>query len=603
MPQQAIGSVSRASSTHAWRRALELTASIHENTHTTLPVILEDLASRSGDSFAVISKRHSLTYQALNERSNQYARWALAQGLQPGDVVALLMTNSPEYLAAWLGMTRIGIVVALLNTNLVGDSLVYSINLVAPQHIIADGEVVAPLVVVGPLLDPRIKCWVQGRKDDRLPRIDAVLDTLSGAKLNNGEFRAPSLEQPALYIYTSGTTGLSKAAVVSHLRLMQWSHWFAGMIGVQADDRMYNCLPMYHSVGGVVAPGAVLVGGGCLVIRNKFSAKQFWDDIARWDCTLLQYVGELCRYLLAGPPHPREATHRIRLCCGNGLRQDVWHKFQQRFKIPQILEFYAATEGSFSLYNAEGKPGAIGRIPPFLRHRFPVAIIKGNGDSADPSRDEYGLCVRCKPGEIGEAIGQLSDGGNAAGRFEGYTDKTASEKKVLRNVFVQGDAWFRSGDLMRFDESGYFYFVDRIGDTFRWKGENVSTTEVEAVIATCPGISEAVVYGVTVPYAEGRVGMAAIVTTKSFDLSVLEQRLEQKLPEYARPAFMRRCHEIARTETFKPQKARLARDGFDPAAIEGTVYFRPEGGTTFEILDADTYVRIQQYGLSRDNRK
>ena len=222
---------------------------------------------------------------------------------------------------------------------------------------------------------------------------------------------------------------------------------------------MYNCLPMYHSVGGVLATGAVLVGGGSVVIRERFSARQFWSDVVRWDCTLFQYIGELCRYLLHTEPHPHETEHRIRMCCGNGLRPDVWNGFKERFRIPQILEFYAATEGNVSLVNVEGKPGAIGRIPPFLAHRFPAALVKYDAEADAPVRDARGFCVRCAPNEVGEAIGQLlKDRSNVGSRFEGYTNEEASEQKILRDVFEPGDAWFRTGDLMRQGRARLFLF-------------------------------------------------------------------------------------------------------------------------------------------------
>src|SRR6185437_14929589 len=204
----------------------------------------------------------------------------------------------------------------------------------------------------------------------------------------------------------------------------------------------------------------------------------FWRDIVRWDCTLFQYIGELCRYLLKAPPSEFENQHRLRLICGNGLRGDIWEAFQARFAIPRILEFYAATEGNFSLYNVEGKPGAIGRIPAMLAHRFPASIIRVDPDTGTPIRDENGLCIACARGETGEAVGRIGTADEGGGRFEGYTDAAQTEKKVLRDVQAKGDAWFRTGDLMRLDEQGYFHFVDRIGDTFRWKGENVATSEV-----------------------------------------------------------------------------------------------------------------------------
>ena len=259
-----------------------------------------------------------------------------------------------------------------------------------------------------------------------------------------------------------------------------------------------------------MATGAVLVNGGSVVIRDNFSASRFWDDVTGWNCTLFQYIGELCRYLLSAPPHPRERAHRIRLCCGNGLRSEIWNAFKERFQIPRILEFYAATEGNVTLFNCEGKPGAIGRIPSFLAHRSRILLVKYDIERGAILRDEMGRAVRCRPGEAGVAIGKMFEmSDNPGARFEGYTNSCDSEAKILRNVLDAGDAWFFTGDLMRSDRDGFFYFVDRAGDTFRWKGENVSTTEVEQAITAFPSVAEANVFGVEFPGVGGRAGMAA----------------------------------------------------------------------------------------------
>jgi fatty-acyl-CoA synthase len=351
---------------------------------------------------------------------------------------------------------------------------------------------------------------------------------------------------------------------------------------------------MYHSIGGVVAPGATLVNGGSVVLRQRFSASHFWDDVVESNCTLFQYIGELCRYLIHSPPHPREAEHRLRLCCGNGLRPDVWDEFKRRFRIPWILEFYAATESNFSLYNCEGKLGAIGRIPPFLAHRLPVELVKFDAKTREAIRNEQGFCIRCYANEVGEAIGKILDDHSSAGsRFEGYTDKEASSRKILRSVFVNGDAWFRTGDLMRRDDKGYFYFVDRVGDTFRWKGENVSTTEVADTISAFFGVIESVVYGVTIPGMEGRAGMAAIVVSHDFDLIAFRQHLAERLPEYARPLFLRILSELETTATFKPKKQGLSREGYDPTATVHTIYFDDRARQAFVKLDAALYKRIR----------
>jgi len=357
---------------------------------------------------------------------------------------------------------------------------------------------------------------------------------------------------------------------------------------------MYNCLPLYHSIGGVVAIGAVLVNGGSTVIKEKFSASQFWDDVTEWDCTLFQYIGELCRYLTNAAPHPRETKHRIRLCCGNGLRKDVWNDFKSRFRIPQILEFYAATEGNISLFNVEGKPGAIGRVPSFLAHRFPAALIKVDMETGHPLRDERGFCVRCATNEIGQAIGKISTGSSdAGGRFDGYTNKAETEKKVLRNVFVAGDAWFATGDLMRKDDQGYFYFVDRIGDTFRWKGENVATSEVAEAIAAFPAIAEANVYGVPVPGTEGRAGMAVLVLRSELNFESFRTHLAQLLPAYACPLFLRIRRMLDVTPTFKQTKAGLAAEGYDPNLVEDQLYFDHPVRQAFVPLDQLLFNDIQ----------
>jgi fatty-acyl-CoA synthase len=353
-------------------------------------------------------------------------------------------------------------------------------------------------------------------------------------------------------------------------------------------------LPMYHSVGGVQAPGAILASGGSVVLSERFSARRFWSDIVRWDCTLFQYIGELCRYLLHTEPGLQESEHRIRLACGNGLRQDVWNDFKTRFHIPRILEFYAATEGNVSLFNVEGEPGAIGRIPSYLAHRFPATLIKFDIEKGQPVRDEQGYCIRCAPNEAGEAIGRLVDGdSNAASRFEGYTNKHASEKKILRGAFQPGDAWFRTGDLMRTDERGFFYFVDRIGDTFPWKGENVSTTEISEALCEFPGIAEARVYGVEIPGTDGRAGMATVVAEGDLDLIGLRNHLVNRLPDYARPIFLRLRPEIQLTSTFKYTTVGFAREGYNPAAVSDPIYFNDPQREMFIRLDQPLYDRIQ----------
>jgi fatty-acyl-CoA synthase len=386
---------------------------------------------------------------------------------------------------------------------------------------------------------------------------------------------------------------LPKAAKVSHYRLMQWSHWFAGLMDTQPEDRMFNCLPLYHSVGGVVATFATLVSGGAVVIRPRFSASDFWRDVRDERCTLFQYIGELCRYLVNTPHQAMETAHSLRLVCGNGLRPEVWESFKKRFRIPRILEYYASTEGNFSLYNCEGQPGAIGRIPAFLANRLPVALLRFDVDTSEPRRSAAGYCEPCAANEIGEAVGLIPEGeGQRAGRFEGYADKEASARKVLRNVFKQGDVWYRTGDLMRRDERGFFYFVDRIGDTYRWKGENVSTAEVLTALTASRGVLDGVVYGVLVPGADGRAGSAALVVNAEFELAAFRADVAQRLPPYARPVFLRILTTLEATGTFKPRKQELVQAGFDPARSNGPLYFDDPRSQRYVPVDTALFAAI-----------
>ena len=490
------------SANRAWLRALECTAKIDDTPERIFPLVIEELGARFGDAPALISPGETFSHAALAVQANRYARWAMAEGVGKGDVVALLMPNRADYLAIWLGITRVGGVVALINTNLIGAALDHCLTVAAPKHIIVD-ERLAP--AMNAAVTPA-RIWRHRQE------FSDIIAHYSGGPLTTGETREVTLSDPALLIYTSGTTGLPKAAFVSHHRVMMWTHWFAGLMDAGPDDRLYNCLPMYHSVGGVVASCAVLLAGGAVILREKFSARAFWDDIEASGATIFQYIGELCRYLLKSDAQPRR--HGLRLICGNGLSADVWTGFQERFRIPQILEFYAATEGNFSLYNAEGQPGAIGRIPGFLKHRFGVALIARGPDGRSPGAGRTASAAGWKPAKRARPSARLRTARRVS---RAIATRRPPPKKSSAMSLPPGDAWVRTGDLMRQDAQGFFYFVDRLGDTFRWKGENVATTEIAAVLAAYPGIIAANVYGVVIPGADGRAGMAALETGADFD--------------------------------------------------------------------------------------
>jgi fatty-acyl-CoA synthase len=579
-------------------RTLRMTTPIARHPTRVFPAVVDELAERYGNAPALLSDRESFTYRELAARANQYARWSLAERIQKGDTVCLMMPNRPEYMALWLGITRLGGVVALLNSNLTGATLAHCVNAVTPTHVIVAAELLDRFETAGPFITGDAKLWVHGDGKSDHPRIDRAVDALSPAKLAPHETRELTIEDRALYIYTSGTTGLPKAANMNHYRLMLAGHAFAGVMATRPTDRMYDCLPMYHTAGGLLATGALLATGGSVVIKEKFSAHEFWDDIVSWECTVFQYIGEFCRYLANSPPHPKETAHALRLACGNGLRPDVWPDFKRRFRIPHIIEFYAATEGNVSLFNFEDKEGAVGRIPWFLESRFPTKVVRFDLDLQQPIRDREGFCVECAPEEAGEVIGKiLKDASKPGARFEGYATKAETEKKILHGVFEKGDSWFRTGDLMRKDADGYFYFVDRIGDTFRWKGENVSTTEVEETIGQFSGVAETNVYGVSIPGRDGRAGMAALVVNGSFDLAAFRRHLADSLPVYARPLFLRIRSEMDVTSTFKQKKIDFVAQGFDPDATADPIYFDDPAAKAFVRMDRKLHDHIRDGGV------
>jgi fatty-acyl-CoA synthase len=556
---------------------------------------------KRGERPALIGDEGSMTWAELDEFANRTAHWALSEGLGRGDVVALLMANRPEYIAIWLGLSRVGVITALLNTNLTGDRLAHCMNEAATNHWIVGEELVEAAASVISDLTGEMKILVASGSEITGIDLAAVSQTLPGAEFFNDAiegqqsgridetFRAYRRGNDGLFlIYTSGTTGLPKAARVSHSKAISAGAAAWKLQRLDANDRVYCCLPLYHSAGGMMAVGGALLSGATFVIARKFSAKRFWSDCTQHDVTAIQYIGELCRYLLNSPPHPDERAHKIRVALGNGLRPEIWSPFQERFGIKRILEFYGATEGNFPLFNLEGRVGAIGQLPGFVRKLMGVVIVQFDVDSEEIRKDAGGFCIPAETGESGELIVKISN----TARFEGYTNDEASEKKVLRGAFDEGDTFFRTGDLLRMDDDGFYYFVDRIGDTFRWKGENVATSEVAEVISGVGGVNEANIYGVEVPGTDGRAGMAALVTTEDFDLDDFGRIVEGGLAFYARPLFLRILTEMEITGTFKHRKVGLAKEGFDPARLTDPIFFRDPQKGTYVPLDSIIFDRI-----------
>lgn len=576
-------------------RTLFLLRHVKPDSPITAVDIVEHFASTTPSAPAILYLDETITYRQLDEAANRYARWAKAAGIGRGEVVALLMENRPEYLFAWLGLLKAGATVALLNTNLRGMPLAHSISAAAPRHLVSGVELAEALAESRALLAQIPTVWATGGKSEGCEDLDASLSAQSAAPADPAWRQGIVGRDNAFFIFTSGTTGLPKAANFSHMRTLYMMYGFAGALNAKSMDRMYNVLPLYHTAGGICAVGTALVAGGSVVLKRKFSVHEFWRDCAAYKPTFFQYIGELCRYLLNAPADPLERAHNLRAITGNGLRPEIWPRFQSRFAIPKIVEFYGATEGNVSMLNYDGKVGAVGRVPWYMRKLITTRIVRFDIERELPVRGSDGFCMECKAGEVGEAIGLIAD--EPGKNFEGYTQGADTEKKVLRNVFVNGDAWFRTGDLMKRDAQDYFYFVDRIGDTFRWKGENVATSEVAEALDVIDGVKEVNVYGVRVPGQDGRAGMAALVVSPDFDPTTLAAKLAVNLPPYARPVFLRLLPEMEITGTFKLRKVDLVKDGFNPQTIFNPLYILDPQTEHYRPLDQQIYDRVASGGM------
>jgi fatty-acyl-CoA synthase len=569
-------------------RTLMRVRSIAPDSPNLLTDDLETAVDRWSGRPALKFEGRTLSYAEMDGLANRYAHWAEHAGVRRGETVALLMPNRLEYLPIWFGLSKVGVATALINNQLTGEALAHCLNISGAAHCLVDEETGPAFEAARPLLKHVMQEWTLAPARGEQRDLAKALRGCSAIRPDRGRRDGITAKATALFIFTSGTTGLPKAARITHSRAQLYMRGFAGATGARADDKVYVALPFYHATGGLCGAGAALLNGGEVVIRRRFSASQFWPEIAAERCTMFVYIGELCRYLANQPEVAEERQHRLRLAFGNGLRPDVWEKLVGRFAVPQVLEFYGSTEGNVSMFNFDGRLGAIGREPQYLRWIFNIRLAKFDVEAEAPERGPDGRCIEAALDEAGECLGQIK--GDARTSYVGYADKAESDKKVLHDAFAPGDAWFRTGDLMRQDADGYFYFVDRIGDTFRWKGENVSTSEVAGVLSEVPGVLEANVYGVRVGDLDGRAGMAGLVVGEGFDVKTFGKLVAERLPPYAQPVFLRLLPEIAVTGTFKYRKLDLVADGFDPAVVKDPLYVR--GPRSFQKLTRPLYAKI-----------
>jgi fatty-acyl-CoA synthase len=556
-----------------------------------VPDHIEKTVDKFPDRPVAITDEGDVSYAAFDAYANRVAHWALEQGLKPGDTVSLFMPNRWEYIAIWFGLSKVGIITSLVNTQLAGNSLAHCLEISGSDHVIVEGELAEAYSSACDAGTAETQAWVVDGELAGSRDFTSALNRQSSERPDKS-LRADVVPgDPVLKMFTSGTTGLPKAALMSHVRALYYLNCFATGSKSTEKDRMMLVLPLYHATGGLCGTGCALSFGGAMIIKRRFSASAFWPDAVKHAATQFMYVGELCRFLVNSEPCADEKKHVLRCAIGNGMRRDVWDQFQARFNLPDIIEFYGSTEGNVGLVNAMNQPGAIGRVPSYLKHRFNIELVRYDMTTDRTVRDENGYCLACGIDEPGEAIGRI-DETDARFRFDGYGSEEDTNKKILRNVFKDGDAWFRTGDLLSRDKLGYFYFVDRVGDTYRWKSENVSTGEVAEAL-NFDGVEQANVYGVEIEGHSGRAGMAALVADQQMiDLDALREHIHESLPAFARPLFLRLQEAADTTGTFKFKKVDLVKDGFDPQRIKDAIYFDHPAIGKYVRLTQEMYEQI-----------
>ncbi|XP_053174461.1 long-chain fatty acid transport protein 2-like isoform X1 [Scomber japonicus] len=570
----------------------------HKPFYSILDCFLDKVAKLPNKKFLVFEES-SFTFSQADKESNKVATALRTHAhLKEGDTVAVFLENEPMFVWIWLGLAKLGCTAALLNYNIRSKSLLHCFSCCEAKVLIAGADLRGAVEEVLPTLKQQGARVFILSEDCDLEGVENLSDKIQQASDQpvSPNLRANiTIKSPALYIYTSGTTGLPKAAVINHERIWMAS-FLQSIAGVRSDDVVFVYLPLYHSAGFLMGLCGAIEKGITVVLKRKFSASQFWNDCRKYNVTVIQYIGEIMRYLCNTPKRDNDKDHKVRLAVGNGIRSDTWADFLQRFGDIHICECYGATEGNIGFVNYAGKVGAIGREHFLHKMACPYKLIRYDTEKEEPVKDSRGFCIEVPTGETGLLVAKIGE----KTPFSGYArNNQQTEKKKLRDVFVKGDLYFNSGDLLRIDDEGFVFFQDRIGDTFRWKGENVATTEVADNLLMVDCIEEANVYGVKVPGHEGRIGMAALTLKENmdFDGKATYQYVKKSLPSYARPRFIRIQDALVLTGTFKQMKVKLCEEGFNPAVIKDSLFYLEDNNgyvpMTQEIFNSITDGKIR----------
>jgi fatty-acyl-CoA synthase len=531
----------------------------------SIGTVFADRAARHGDRVFLRFEDQQVTYRDANATANRYAAVLAAHGVGSGDVVAIMLRNSPHAVLAMLAAVKCGAVAGMINYHQRGEVLAHSLGLLDAKVLIAETDLVSAVA----------ECGGTGATET-LTVEDLDRFAVSAPATNPASATTVQARDTAFYIFTSGTTGFPKASVMTHLRWLKALAAFGGIgLRLKSTDTLYSCLPLYHNNALTVALSSVINSGATLALGKSFSASKFWDEVIATEATAFIYIGEICRYLLNQPAKPTDRAHKVRVIAGNGLRPEIWDEFTRRFGIARVCEFYASSEGNTAFINIFNVPRSTGVFP------MPLAYVEYDPDTGEPLRDENGRVRRVPAGQPGLLLSPV----NRLQPFDGYTDRESTEKKLVRNAFRDGDCWFNSGDVMSPQGMGHAAFVDRLGDTFRWKGENVATTQVEAALASDDSVEECTVFGVEIPHTGGRAGMAAVQLRDGaeFDGHSLARAVYGQLPPYALPLFVRLVKTLEHTSTFKSRKVELRQQAYGPD-VEDPLYVlagRDEGYVPF----------------------
>jgi len=568
------------------------------NTPAGLGLAFEKAVKRNPDGFALLFEDQKYTYTALNEWANQLGHYYLSLGAKKGDVIAVMIENRSELAVTIIALAKIGVTSALVNTAQTGKVLTHSVNLVKPIAIITGEECRVAVDEVRDTLEISVDRFhwfadqVTRQDPGHAPKgyinLAEAIDAFP--KFNTPTTQSVKGKDGLFYIYTSGTTGLPKAVIFTNSRWTLAYGTYGHVLNLNKDDVMYVTLPLYHATGTVVCWCGVIAGASTLAIRRKFSTSSFWKDVQKFDASAIGYVGELCRYLMDAPPSELEKGHRVKKMIGNGMRPNIWDKFKERFGIEEVLELYASSEGNVGFSNVFNFDNTVGFSP------TPFAIIQFDKEKNEPVRDKKGWCLKVKKGEVGLLVGKITN----RSPFDGYTDPEKNKSVIIKDMFKHGDSYFNTGDLVRDIGFRHAQFVDRLGDTFRWKGENVSTTEVENIVSEYAKISEAVVYGVEIPNTNGRAGMAAITLLADAELDETDCKqmaidFKKHLPAYAVPIFLRVQKQVETTGTFKYQKNKLKEQAFDPNKTDERILVLLPQTDAYSDLNSEVFTSIQDY--------